>query len=148
MLGPRWSPAYRAAGISTLPRAHICRCKASICLAPTHARCTDSTQSVHSVGRVHRVRLAYLFPNLSPDSPFFRCYCESHAFEPRPVWLSGLNAGLRTERSLVRFPVRACTWVAGQAPSGVGMRGNQWVYLSHIDVSFPLFLSPFPSKNK
>ena len=25
------------------------------------------------------------------------------------------------------------------------LRGNQWMFLSHIDVSLPLFLPPFPS---
>ena len=34
------------------------------------------------------------------------------------VWFSGLSAGLQTERSPVRFPVRAHAWVAGQVPGG------------------------------
>ena len=33
------------------------------------------------------------------------------------MWLSGLSAGLRTKRLLVRFPVKAHVWVAGQVPS-------------------------------
>ena len=57
----------------------------------------------------------------------------------------GLSAILRTERSLVQFPVRAHAWVVGKVPSWGGVRGNQ----PHIDVSLPLFFSPFPlSKNK
>ena len=34
------------------------------------------------------------------------------------VWLSGLNAGLRTKGLLVPFPVRAHAWVACQVPVG------------------------------
>ena len=40
------------------------------------------------------------------------------------MWLSGLSAGLRTKGSLVWFPVRAHTWVAGQVPSWGHIRGN------------------------
>ena len=37
---------------------------------------------------------------------------------PWLVWLSGLNADLRTKGSLVRFPVGAHAWVVGQVPTG------------------------------
>ena len=47
------------------------------------------------------------------------------------VWLSGLSAGLRTERSRVQFPVRAHAWVVGQVPS-------QSMYLLHINIFLPL----------
>ena len=57
------------------------------------------------------------------------------------VWLSGLSAGLWTEKSWVWFSVRACAWVAGQVPSWGRVRGNLLMYLSHIYVSLPLFLS-------
>ena len=30
-----------------------------------------------------------------------------------------------------------------QSLAGVQMKGNQWEFLSHIDVSLPLFLPPF-----
>ena len=63
---------------------------------------------------------------------------------PWLVWISGLSAGLWTKRLLVQFPVRAHAWGAGQVPSWGHARGNQWMYLSHIDVSLP----PFPPKNK
>ena len=33
------------------------------------------------------------------------------------VWLSGLSASLQTKGLLVRFPVRAHTWVVSQVPS-------------------------------
>ena len=47
------------------------------------------------------------------------------------MWLSGLNVGLQTKGSLVRFPVRAHAWVAGQVPSMGCARGNHtWMFLS------------------
>ena len=39
---------------------------------------------------------------------------------------------------LVRFPVRAHAWVAGQVPIWGRARGNQSMYFSHINVSLPL----------
>ena len=60
------------------------------------------------------------------------------------MWLSGLSAGLSTERSPVRFPVGAHDWVVGRVPSWGCAKG---VFLSHVDVSLPLFLlSPLPKK--
>ena len=61
------------------------------------------------------------------------------------VWLSGLNTSLGAKRSLVQFPLRAHAWVVGQIPSWGHVIGNRMMYLSHIDVSLPLFLPPFPS---
>ena len=61
------------------------------------------------------------------------------------MWLSGLSAGLQTKRWLVLFPVRARAWVAGQVPCWGGMRVSQSMFLSHTDVSLPLFLPPFPT---
>ena len=55
------------------------------------------------------------------------------------MWLSGLNASLQTKGSLVRFPVRAHAWVAGQIPVAAHKTKP------HIDASLPLFLLPFPS---
>ena len=43
---------------------------------------------------------------------------------PWLVWLSGLSASLRTERSLVRFPIRVLAWVVGQVPGCGHIRGN------------------------
>ena len=40
---------------------------------------------------------------------------------------------------------RAHAWVAAQVPSWGPARGSQSMYLSHIDISLPLFLPPFPS---
>ena len=65
--------------------------------------------------------------------------------EPWLVWLSGLSASLQTKGSLVRFPVRAHAWVAGQVSSWGRVRGNQSTYLLHIDVSLSLFLPSSPS---
>ena len=66
-------------------------------------------------------------------------------YMPWLVWLSGLNTGLQSERLLVRFPVRAHGWVMGQVPSWRRARGNKLMFLSHVDVSLPLFLLPCPS---
>ena len=57
--------------------------------------------------------------------------------QPWQVWLSGLSIGLQAERSQVQFPVRAHAWIAGQV--------NWSMYLLHIDISFLLFLPPFPT---
>ena len=38
--------------------------------------------------------------------------------QPWLVWLSGLSAGLLTERLLILFPVRAHVWVVGGSPAG------------------------------
>ena len=63
------------------------------------------------------------------------------------MWLSGLNASLGMERSLVQFLVGAHDWVAGRVPIWGCVRGNQLSYLSYTDVS-PLSPSlPF-SKSK
>ena len=59
------------------------------------------------------------------------------------MWLSGLSAGLRTERSPVQFQVRAYAWVTGQIPSVGRVRGNGLMYLLHTDVSFPLLKNGF-----
>ena len=58
---------------------------------------------------------------------------------PWLMWLSGLGAGLKTERSPVWFPVRAHAWVLGQVPTWGCERGNWLVNLFHRD-----FLSLFP----
>ena len=64
--------------------------------------------------------------------------------KPWLVCLSGLSTGLQTKGSLVRFPVRAHVWAAGQVPSGGCTRGNHtWMFLY---LSFSLS-SPL-SKNK
>ena len=64
--------------------------------------------------------------------------------QPWLLWLSGLSAGLRTQKSLVPFPVRAHAWVAGQVPSGGRMRGNHTLIFLSLSFSFPFSLS----KNK
>ena len=67
------------------------------------------------------------------------------------VWLSGLSAGPRTERSLVCFPVRAHAWVAGQVPGWGRARGNQsfcfMVFLS-LTPSLPLSKNKYNLKEK
>ena len=63
---------------------------------------------------------------------------------PRWLQLSGLSAGLQTERSQVQFLVRAHAWVVGQVPCGWCARGNHTVMLLSLSFSLP---SPL-SKNK
>ena len=72
-------------------------------------------------------------------------YCLEIKKMPWLMWLSGLSAGLWTKRLLVRFPVGAHAWVAGEVPSWGCVRGNWSMFFSHIDVSLPLWLPPFPS---
>ena len=59
---------------------------------------------------------------------------------PWLVRLSGLGIVPQSERSLVRFPVRACLG-CGPHPQLGCIRGNQSRLLSHTDVSLPPFLS-------
>ena len=80
--------------------------------------------------------------------PSMAPHCLSNNQSPRLVWLSGLSTGLWMERSLVWFRVRAHAWLSGQVPSWGHVRGNQLMYLLHIDVFLPLFLPPFPSLQK
>ena len=65
------------------------------------------------------------------------------SLSPWLVWLSGLSTGLQTKGLLVRFPVKALAWVAGQAPSRGHVRGNHTLmFLSCFSLLSPL------SKNK
>ena len=64
-------------------------------------------------------------------------------FLPWLLWLSGLSNDLQTKELLVQFPVRTHAWVAGQFPQSGVCEGQP-----NIDVSLPLFLPPFPSKNR
>ena len=41
------------------------------------------------------------------------------------------------------IPSQGTCLVAGQVPGGERVRGNPSMYLSHIDISLPLFLPPF-----
>ena len=50
---------------------------------------------------------------------------------PWLVWLSGLNAGLQTKGSLVRFPVRGHVWVVGLVPS-MGLCEGQPHLVDHL----------------
>ena len=74
--------------------------------------------------------------------------CRTDAFkkleEPWLVWLIALSSGLCTKGSLVRFPVRAHAWLAGQVLSGGHLRGNHTLMFLSLSFSFP---SPL-SKNK
>ena len=53
------------------------------------------------------------------------------------MWLSGLSAGLGTRGSLVRFPVRAHAWAAGQVPSRGHVRGNHTLMFLSLSFSLP-----------
>ena len=56
---------------------------------------------------------------------------------PWLVWLSGLSTGLQTKGLLVRFPVRAHAWVAGQVPSRGHVRGNHTLMFLSLSFSLP-----------
>ena len=76
---------------------------------------------------------------------------QKNGMSPWLAWLSGVSSGLWTERSLVRFLVRAHAMVAGRVPRWGCERGNQSRCLSHIDVSLsPVFslFSPLSKKKK
>ena len=55
-----------------------------------------------------------------------------------------IEHGLRTKGSLVRFPVRAHAWVAGQVPSGGQVRGNH--ILMFLSLSFSLHSPLYKNK--
>ena len=90
-----------------------------------------SYSSQLSYTRRHMMKLLYILKNIS--------------YLPWLVWLSGLSTGLRIQRSLVQFPVRAHAWVAGQVPGWEHLRGSLWMFLLYVYVSLPLFLPPFLS---
>ena len=70
------------------------------------------------------------------------------SYQPWPVWLSGLIAGLWTKGSLVRFPVRAHTWVVGQVPGGGSWEATtHWCFPPSLSASFPYFLKKNKLKN-
>ena len=56
------------------------------------------------------------------------------------MWLSVLSTGLRSKGWLVRFPVRAHAWVAGQVPSRGRARGNHTLMFLSLSPSLPLSL--------
>ena len=73
---------------------------------------------------------------------------EKFILEPWLVWLSGVSAGLQTQRSLVQFPVRAHAWVVGRVPIWGHARDNQLMLsLTHQCFS-PLLFSSFASLSK
>ena len=56
---------------------------------------------------------------------------------PWLVWLSGLSAGLQTQRSLVWFSAGAHAWVAGKVPGWGEQEATNWCVSP--------YLPPFPS---
>ena len=56
------------------------------------------------------------------------------------LWLSGLSTSLQTERSPVRFLVRAHAWVASQVPSSGCVSGNHTLLFVSLSPSLPLSL--------
>ena len=67
---------------------------------------------------------------------------DKDAVKPWLVWHSGLRAGLRTNGSLVQFPVRAHVWVVGQVPP-VGAMWEatiHWYFSPSLAPSLPLSL--------
>ena len=77
---------------------------------------------------------------------------QKHYAKPWLLWLSGLSTGLQTGGLWVRSPVRQGTCLGcGPGPqlrqthSWGHVQSYQSMFLSHIDVSLPLFLPPIPS---
>ena len=54
-------------------------------------------------------------------------------------WIECQSANQKVAGSVL---IRAHAWVAGQVPGWGHVRGNQLMFLSHINVSLPLFLPP------
>ena len=54
-----------------------------------------------------------------------------------PAWLRGLGVVQQSKRSPVRFPVGAHVWVWVLSLVQAHSRGNQLMFVSHIDVSLP-----------
>ena len=79
-----------------------------------------------------------------PRPKYFRGSVQDLGEGPWLVWLSGLRASMQTKGSLVRFPVRAHAWVAGQVPSRGRARVNHTLMFPPLAFTLP---SP-PSKNK
>ena len=74
---------------------------------------------------------------------FYRDQClilKANRILPRLVWLSGLSDSLQTKESLVRFPVRAHAWVAGQAHSRECARDDHTLMFLSLSPSLPLSL--------
>ena len=65
-------------------------------------------------------------------------------YKPWLAWFSRLSAGLQTKRLVVRFLVRAHARVVGQAPSQGVRETTDMMYRSHIGVSLPVLLPPWP----
>ena len=67
-----------------------------------------------------------------------------------PDWMAQLVECYPAKHRVAgQFTIRAQAWVTVLSLVAVHDRGNQSMFLSHIDVSLPLFLLPFPlSKNK
>ena len=85
-------------------------------------------------------------------SPSFKKKKKSQKKKKKCMVLTGmfswLGVILQSERSPVQFLVGAHAWVAGLVPSWGHVRGNGLMFLSHINVSLPPFLPPFPSLYK
>ena len=97
---------------------------------------TPSSGSPHLISRTLPVCMVF-FPGTTCFVFKFIC----NALAGVAQWI---ECGLGTKGSPVQFPVRAHSWVAGQVPSGVHMRGNHTLMFFSLSFSFP---SPF-SKNK
>ena len=67
--------------------------------------------------------------------------------KPWLAWLSWFSIMLETKRLRVWFPIRAHAQVVGSIP-GSGEYKKQPIDVSHIDVSLPLLLPPFPLSKK
>ena len=64
---------------------------------------------------------------------------------PWPVWLCWLGVIPQSNRSPARFPSGHIPGLHVGSPSRLHLRDNWLMYLSHINVSLPLLLRPFPN---
>ena len=64
-----------------------------------------------------------------------------HAVTGVAQWIEWQPANPKVASSI---PGGAHAWVTGQVPIWGCARGNQSMYFSHIDISLPPFLPPFP----
>ena len=105
--------------------------------------------NIHKWKKVLLCRLCNCMPGkqmiLQNKNKFKILFLFKTQWPPWMVWLSGSGDIPQSERLPVWFPVRAHAWVVRQVHGWGPARDKRLMFLSHIYVSLPLFLPPFPS---